>query len=108
MLLYPVVQESDSPVEYQTMYDSTANLKRIDNQVKEDHYFQATHHPAWKVKEVEYVPEYKINVVTYTHKKTGGELVSFHEDKSEIFNPSEQEKVFGVFMRTPVPDSTGE
>ena len=99
LVLRPALEEDSN--EFHTIHDSTNKEKSQENE------FEAVHHASWNIKEVEYVPEYKINVVTYTHIKTGGELVSIHWDKSENTSPREQEKVFSIFFRTPVSDSTG-
>jgi len=114
MLTQTVVEESNINMSsvLKTMYDSTLNklsndmLQSRSTNIYTDK-FEAVDHESWSIKETDYVPEYKINVVTYTHNKTGGELVSFHWDKSEMIDPREQEKVFSIFFRTPVSDSTG-
>jgi len=106
MLTHPAIEESKIHSSFKTMYDSAVVLTNgIRSNAIDD--FVPVQHESWDIKETEYVPEYKINVVTYTHKKTGGELVSIHWDKSENTNPREQEKVFSIFFRTPVSDSTG-
>ena len=108
ILLQPGFKDSNSSSgsgDFQTIYDSTVDETNRSRPNTND--FDPAQHYAWTVKETEFVPEYQTNVVTYKHIKTGGELVSFHWDKSENTNPREQEKVFSIFFRTPVSDSTG-
>jgi presequence protease len=45
------------------------------------------------------IPDYGISVGLYSHKQTGGELLSIQAD--------DDNKVFGITFRTPPSDSTG-
>jgi presequence protease len=45
------------------------------------------------------IPEYNTQVKIYRHNKSGAELISMEND--------DDNKVFGVLLRTPPPDSTG-
>jgi len=59
----------------------------------------ATTHPAYEIVEKEVVTEYGAYCTLYRHKKSGAELLSVSVD--------EDNKVFGITLRTPPSDSTG-
>jgi hypothetical protein len=56
-------------------------------------------HPAYKVLQKEIVTEYGAYCTLYRHKKSGAELLSVAVD--------DDNKVFGITLRTPPEDSTG-
>jgi hypothetical protein len=58
-----------------------------------------TEHPAYEVLERDVVSEYGAYCTLYKHKKSGAELLSVSVD--------EDNKVFGITLRTPPEDSTG-
>lgn len=58
-----------------------------------------TTHPAYEVLEKDIVTEYGAYCTLYKHKKSGAELLSVSVD--------EDNKVFGITLRTPPSDSTG-
>lgn len=60
--------------------------------------FDATH-PAYEVLEKDIVTEYGAYCTLYRHKKSGAELLSVSVD--------DDNKVFGITLRTPPEDSTG-
>lgn len=59
----------------------------------------STTHPAYEVLEKDIVTEYGAYCTLYKHKKSGAELLSVSVD--------EDNKVFGITLRTPPEDSTG-
>jgi hypothetical protein len=58
-----------------------------------------TKHPAYEVIEQDIVEEYGAYCTLYRHKKSGAELLSVSVD--------DDNKVFGITLRTPPEDSTG-
>lgn len=58
-----------------------------------------TTHPAYEVLEKDVVTEYGAYCTLYRHKKSGAELLSVSVD--------DDNKVFGITLRTPPEDSTG-
>jgi hypothetical protein len=58
-----------------------------------------TTHPAYEVLEKDIVTEYGAYCTLYRHKKSGAELLSVSVD--------DDNKVFGITLRTPPEDSTG-
>jgi presequence protease len=58
-----------------------------------------TTHPAYEVLEKDIVTEYGAYCALYRHKKSGAELLSVSVD--------DDNKVFGITLRTPPEDSTG-
>lgn len=59
----------------------------------------STTHPAYEVLEKDIVTEYGAYCTLYKHKKSGAELLSVSVD--------DDNKVFGITLRTPPEDSTG-
>lgn len=59
----------------------------------------STTHPAYEIVEQDIVSEYGAYCTLYRHKKSGAELLSVSVD--------EDNKVFGITLRTPPEDSTG-
>jgi len=57
-------------------------------------------HPAYEVVENAAIDEYGIQAVIYKHKKTGAQVIS-------VLAPEDNNKVFGITLRTPPQDSTG-
>ena len=56
-------------------------------------------HPSYEVKEKTVIPEYGVQATLYEHKKSGAQVIS-------VIAPDEN-KVFGITLRTPPSDSTG-
>src|SRR3982751_6341248 len=56
-------------------------------------------HAAFDLVRDETIPEIASEVRLYRHKKTGAEVLSFHND--------DENKVFGITFKTPPEDSTG-
>jgi len=61
---------------------------------------KAVMHPAYDVVENAAVDEYGLQAILYKHKKTGAQVVS-------VLAPEDNNKVFGITLRTPPRDSTG-
>jgi len=59
----------------------------------------STTHPAYEILEKDIVTEYGAYCTLYKHKKSGAELLSVSVD--------DDNKVFGITLRTPPEDSTG-
>jgi len=60
----------------------------------------APSHPAYSIVETSVIDEYGVLAALYEHKKTGAQVMS-------VLAPSDENKVFGITLRTPPSDSTG-
>lgn len=56
-------------------------------------------HPAYEEVEKTYIEEYSLTAILFKHKKTGAQIMSV--------SAADENKVFGVTLRTPPKDSTG-
>ena len=59
-----------------------------------------TLHPAYEVLENVGIDEYGVQAVLYSHKRSGAQVMS-------VMSPEDNNKVFGITLRTPPKDSTG-
>lgn len=57
-------------------------------------------HPAYNVLENGAIDEYGVQAILYEHKKSGAQVMS-------VIAPEDNNKVFGITLRTPPKDSTG-
>lgn len=60
----------------------------------------AVTHPAYEVIERSTIDEYGVQAILYHHKKSGAQVMS-------VLAPADENKVFGITLRTPPSDSTG-
>lgn len=56
-------------------------------------------HPSYEIVENNFIKEYGVQAILYTHKKSGAQIMSVIAD--------DENKVFGITFRTPPSDSTG-
>ena len=57
-------------------------------------------HPAFEIVEETEILEYGVQAILYNHKKSGAQVMS-------VIAPTDENKVFGITLRTPPKDSTG-
>jgi Insulinase (Peptidase family M16) len=89
-----LLQVASTTMEKSTTGSSTGGSSRLDLQAKMD-----VTHPSYEVLQKDIVTEYGAYCTLYRHTKSGAELLSVAVD--------DDNKVFGITLRTPPEDSTG-